>query len=193
MKNALLVLFLVSVLTACTPAITSAPTETILPMIVLSSTPIPTSTLIPATETPSPVPTDPIILMITPDSIQVERWREYQTALAKTIMSYELALCEWEVLGRSENEIYVWATCRILDNGSDSPAVIHLGVDGAIQKVEIPGTNWSSDIREMFPIEIQEIFLNNLMNYQQLSDHLTWRIEHPEESPLIVLSSTPAP
>lgn len=101
MKKALLIVFLLGILAACAPAVTPTPTETILPTIVISSTPVPSSTLIPVTETPSPVPTDPIFPMITPDPIQVERWKEYQTALAESMLSSipsETVLCEWEVL-----------------------------------------------------------------------------------------------
>lgn len=197
MKNALLVAFLVSVLTACAPAIT--PTETILPTIALSSTPVSTSTLIPVTETPSPVPTDPIIPMITPDLIQVERWKEYQTELAKSILFNlppEIVLCEWEILGRSEQEVYVWAVCEGWGGSPSSsvPALVNLEIDGSIQNIEIPGTDWSSDILRLFPSDVRGKFeYYNFGRAKEMSNHIEWRQTHPEEPPLIVLSSTPIP
>jgi len=142
--------------------------------------------------------------MITPDSIQVERWMEYESALAGTILkNVESVLCEWEILGRSDQEVYVWAVCTstfsIGNSGlfyiAEMPAVIHIGVDGAVQSVEIPGagTQYASDIRRMFPLDAQEKYFSKLINFQELTDHLKWRREHPEEPPLIVLSATPLP
>ena len=186
-------------LAACGKQAVALTAEPSIPTAVFP-TPIPTSTLIPVTIIPSPLPTQPIIPMITPDAIQVERWKEYEDALARTILSFlppEEVLCEWEILGRSEREVYVWATCDALrgGHGAASSAVIHLNADGTVQSVEKPGSGSKriSNILKMFPPEIQEIILNNLMSYSHLSDHLDWRQEHSEEPPLIVLSATPMP
>ena len=188
---------------ACGKQTVALSTETSVPKVA-SQTPLPTSTFIPVTITPSPLPTQPIISMITPDSIQVERWMEYESALAGTILkNVESVLCEWEILGRSDQEVYVWAVCTstfsIGNSGlfyiAEMPAVIHIGVDGAVQSVEIPGagTQYASDIRRMFPLDAQEKYFSKLINFQELTDHLKWRREHPEEPPLIVLSATPLP
>ena len=92
----------------------------------VSPTHIPTATLIPVTVTPSPLPTQPTVPVITPDPIQVERWKEYQTELAKLVLAqhssnefpfYETALCEWDILGRSDQEVYVWAMCGTPNSG----------------------------------------------------------------------------
>jgi hypothetical protein len=107
---------LLAFLTACGNQAIALPTQTPFPTVV-SPTPVPTSALIPVTVTPSPLPTQPIIPMITPDAIQVKRWKEYENALAKSILSFlppKEVLCEWEILGRSEQEVYVWATCAAL-------------------------------------------------------------------------------
>jgi hypothetical protein len=190
-----LFIFLLSCGNQSIPLSTEIPAPT-----VVSSTPIPTSTFPPVAVTPSPLPTEPIIPMITPDPIQVERWKEYQTELAKSLLSFlppEDVLCEWEILGRSEQEVYVWVICGALGggHGAASSAVIHLNADGTVQSVEKPGSGSKriSNILKMFPSEIEEIILNNLMSYRQLSDHLEWRQEHSEEPPLIVLSATPTP
>ncbi len=186
-------------LTACGGQVGALPADTSVPVVV-SPTLLPTFTLIPVTVTPSPLPTESIIPMITPDPIQVERWMEYQTALAKSFLSYlhpEEVICEWEILGQSDQEIYVWAICTgIIGIGTlEDPAVIHIELDGSIQIVEIPGggTDYASDIREMFPLDAQEKYFGGLIHFQELMDHLNWRREHSEEPPLIVLSVQPIP
>jgi len=174
----------------------------------VSPTPIPTSTFIPAIVTPSPLPTQPIIPVITPDPIQVERWKEYQTELAKLVLSqagdifpdYESALCEWDILGRSDREVYVWARCFAPHAGDTKPAVIHLETDGSIQKVEVPfhGSAWESVIQKLFPADIQEKIegyfdsaSSNSGRAEELRIHLLYRLTHPDVPPLIILSVIP--
>ena len=164
---------------ACGQQAVTLSAETPTPTFV-SPTLVPTSTLIPVTDIPTPLPTplptEPIIPMITPDSIQVERWKEYEDALARTLLSFlppEEVICEWEILGRSEQEVYVWAWCTsIISSGtspisgteifssSSIPAVIHLRADGSVQSVEIPGAGsyYARDISRMFPLDVQENF-----------------------------------
>lgn len=201
MKNTLFAMLLVCMLAACAPAVTPVPTET------RSSTLIPTPTFPPATETPSPAPTDPVFPVITPDPIQVERWKEYESALAQKLFPSSFIpdefLCEWEVLGKLEQELYVWTVCMsIFSVGNagfpyhmEMPAVIHVKKDGEVQEVEIPrgGTHYAADIRRMFPPTAQERYFNNLIPFQELTDHLRWRREHPEEPPLIILGITLTP
>jgi hypothetical protein len=205
MKLLLMVILLV-ILSACGQQTVVLPTETPIPTVV-SPTPVPTFTLIPVTVTPSPLPTQPIIPMLTPDTIQLERWKEYEDALAIAIFPSSFIpgefLCDWEILGRSDQEVYVWAVCTSIFSiegvgvpyGGSIPAVIHIGADGAVQSVEIPGggTDYASDIRKMFPHDAQERIFGHLINFQGLTDHLNWRREHPEEPPLIVLIATPRP
>jgi len=141
----------------------------------------------------------------------MERWKEYEDALATALFppkyipqSPSEFLCEWEILGRADQEVYVWAVCMSifsagvntgLPYGGSIPAVIHIGIDGTVQSVEIPGggTDYASDIRRMFPLDAQERIFGHLINFQELTDHLSWRRENPEELPLIVLSATPIP
>lgn len=226
MKNAVFIMSLVIMLTACAPtqanpadvqntAIALAwtdyvHTQTALPKATLP----PPATSIPPTDFPTPLPTQPIIPMITPDLIQMEKWTEYQTALATALFSPKYIpqspgefLCEWEILGQSDQEVYVWAVCMsIFSAGSNGlpyhgemPVVIHIGEDGSVQRVEIPrgGTHYASDIREMFPPAAQERYFGKLIPFRELTDHLRWRRTHPEEPPLIVLSAmsttTPTP
>ncbi len=53
--------------------------------------------------------------MITPNAIQVERWKEYELALAKKMFPSNFIpgkfLCEWEILGQAGQEEYVWVEC----------------------------------------------------------------------------------
>jgi len=144
--------------------------------------------------------------VLTPDPVQVERWKEYQTALAKTILPFvfpEHVLCEWDILGRSDSgrEIYVWTLCASVGPSGISiaasvPALVHLERNGAIHSVEIPGdgTMYAQDIVRMFPAEVRDKFdLYNSGRAGEFEKHLEWRRTHPEEPPLIVLNTTPTP
>jgi hypothetical protein len=209
-----IIILLAIILASCTPAVTLVPIETsppttLSPTAEVIATVTPSPTLTPTAEviitmTPSPMPARPTFAAITPDAVQVEGWKEYQSALAKRLMSNlptEEVLCEWEILGQSNQEVYVWAICTgtVGSNGlfpkGEVPALIHLGADGSVQSVEIPGagTYYGRDIRRLFPPDVQEKIFNHLIDYRQLSDHLEWRREHPEEPPWIVLSATPMP
>ncbi len=193
-------------LTACGKQAAALPADTSVPVVV-SPTPLPTFTLLPATVIPSPLQTQPINPAITADSIQIERWQEYEDALAKALFlsslnDYEF-LCEWEILGQSDQEIYVWTVCMSISSvgsaglpfHSTMPVVIHTQADGSVESVEIPrgGTHYAADIRQMFPADAAEKYFDGLIHFQELTDHLNWRREHPEEPPLIVLSTTPTP
>lgn len=147
------------------------------PWIVLSSLPLqPTATVIP---------------MLTPDAVQVEGWLAYETALA-TQFSYlppAQVICEWEVLGRRENEIYVWAVCgAIMDNrvGLEGLAVIYAG--GPVP------TALRSDDPAMYPRSVLERYFGGLIHFQELVDHLRARQGHVlAEPPLIILNAKRTP
>jgi hypothetical protein len=160
------------------------PTATSIPILIFASFIPPTQPALPAA--------------ITPDPIQVERWKEYEVALARALFRSSFIpdqfLCEWEILGRSESEVYVWTVCMSIfpvanDRPLDStmPVVIDISADGSIQTVEIPGggTNYASDIREMFPTYAQEKYFDSLIQFQELTDQLNWRRKHPQEPPLL--------
>ena len=212
MKTQTIIVLLTLTLAACAPG-TSTPTET--PHSSATSTPLPptstatlevTPTFVPAT----PIPTLEPPLILTPDAIQVERWQEYQTELIKVVLSgyddptlYKHSLCEWDILGRSGQEVYVWAYCATGGGGSGShPAVIHLNVDGTIQNVEAALYGYSRDsvIQELFPADVRDkIYMYYFPSVpytgrpEVLRKHLHYRREHPEELPLVVLLATPSP
>jgi len=192
-------------LTACAPAMTPVPTETSVPTAVPPTfTPTVTAIIAP---TPTPAP-QPFIPILTPDAIQVERWKEYQTVLAKSLLSYlppEEVLCEWDILGASEQILYIWVVCESaipfgttstgtdMYSSSSTPALIRLDENGSIQNVEIPAPG-ISDYQKMFPDYVQEKFESyRFGKARKLSDHIEWRRTHPDEPPLIILSATPLP
>lgn len=206
------ILLLLMVMTACVPA---QPTQTavqatalaiVYTAIAQTQTAQPTNTPLPPTitptativyPTPSPYPTEaPITFAITPDATQVERWEEYQFALAlELVRGHGIAFCEWEILGQSGNEVYVWAMCVAPDISAHRPVVIYLGTDGSIQQTDSPimySSSTETEIKKLFPPDIQEKIAgfdyNKVFAY---SDHIGLRRSHPEEPPLIVLSATP--
>ena len=197
---------LLAFLTACGKQAAALPPETLYPTNI-PPTPFPTSTLIPAT----PLPTGPTIPILTPDATQVEKWREYEDELAKLVLAqhsrmevpyYETALCEWDILGRSDQEVYVWAMCSTSHSGSTKPAVIHLISDGSIQKVEVPfhGSAWESTVQTLFPADMREkidayfySLASNSGRAEELRMHLLYRRTYPEVPPLTILSTMPMP
>jgi hypothetical protein len=138
----------------------------------------------------------------------LETWQDYELALGKKLLDFALergpVLCEWELLGLTDLEVYLYVLCKATEPLTDDsttlpsanmPVVIHLDENGEIQEVEIPGpgTLFAKDIRRMFPLEAQVRIFDDLINYQQMGDHLLWRLDHPEEPPLFVLNATSQP
>jgi len=203
---ALLVVFLVSCAPALTPVQTVTPPPTSMQAsatstaILVPLTPVPEINLV--TETPSP-PEPLFIPVITPNALQVASWKQYQAALAKSLlreMPPEMILCEWDILGQTDQEVYVWALCRAPDAGAIDPAVIHLNADGSINNVKTPqhGSTMEANIQKIFPVEIQKkisYYLSPLFSERihALEIHLQYRLTHSDESPLIMLTVTPMP
>lgn len=202
-------LTLFSVLAACGTYNTTTPTEASFSTAAVSTPTIPSPTM-----TLSPVPTRLIVPIVTPDEIQVARWKEYEEALAKAFFNYipsEEVVCEWEILGQSEQEVYVYAYCATIYSSGfsqgDIPAVIHIRADGSVIDAEIPGagSSYASDIRRMFPPEAQERIFVQPSEYFgtdaywgdiERSDRLRWRRGHPDDPPWIILKAllaTPTP
>lgn len=202
------IIFLV-LLVACGKQSTTLPPATAVP-IVVSPTMIPTSTFVPVTILATPLPTLPIIPLITPDSIEIQRWQEYEDALAATFFKTSIltaeVVCDWEILGRGNQEVYVYADCAGIYSAApyrgSIPAVIHIRADGSVINAEIPGggSSYGTDIRRMFPPEAQErIFVqpNDYIGSDaywraiERSDRLRWRRGHPDDPPWIVLKALP--
>jgi len=181
-----IIALLVILLASCAPAAAPVP--------ALNVSPLPGATA-------SLQPT--IAGVMTPDAVQVEKWKEYETALAKAVFNVEApknVLCEWVILGQSGQEVYVWALCRAPDAGAIDPAVIHLNADGSINNVKTPqhGSTMEANIQKIFPVEIQKkisYYLSPLFSERihALEIHLQYRLTHSDESPLIMLTVTPMP
>ena len=188
-----LVLFCLSACAEATPETTPSPPQTY--------TPIPSA--IP-THTPTPIPTQLAGIL--------KHWREYEIALGQSMLPTsptDEVICEWEVLGESDNELYVWAFCTTtapyaqtedVYPSISTPAVIQLDEKDEVLSVIRPGggTHYAPDIREMFPIKVQEIIFSYSFNLQRLKNHLFLRKENSYMSPLVVLDAarpthTPTP
>ena len=206
MKAHIVLAFLIISLASCVPAaIVASPTNTSVP--APTYTPVqPTPTLELTLAPSTPLPTEPTIPILTPDAIQVARWEEYQTALAKCVLSFggcdysnpESVLCEWDILGRSDQELYVWAECLDTNAAGRAPLLIYLETDGSIQKVRFGGYKGQDYNLELFPAYVREkifLYTNSINSARtlELRSHLTWREEHRDQPPLIVLNATPAP
>lgn len=106
-------------------------------------------------------------------------------------------MCEWELLGQSARQVYVWARCRLLDYRQTEmsvPAVIDLSENGDIQKVTIPenGVDWEKSIIALFPADIQKrIFARGPFPIADM-DHIEFRKQNGGP-PLIVILGTPMP
>jgi len=211
MKKHAAIALLIVLLTACAPTadipvnVQNTAMSVAQTGIALTQTALPTPTVIPtATPEATLIPTLPPPPIITPDVVQVERWQEYQTELIKVLLIqylstlHDLALCEWDILGRFEQKLYVWALCTLPGGGgANIPTIIHINTDGSVQNVEVPsrGSTWEADINKMFPNEVQEKFdtytgqsyLDGRL--REMSNHIKYRRQHPETPPMVVLSS----
>jgi len=128
----------------------------------------------------------------------LERWMEYEHALAMKLLGTTEAICEWEVLGQTARDVYVWAVCQInslaIGTATSVPAVLSLENGGRIEGVQIPGdgTRYEIDIRQLFPPDLQEEILSTEVDTEAMWDHLQWRHKNPGP-PLIVLSGGTLP
>lgn len=193
-----------------------ARTQTALPSISTSSTtvvtpPPATLTLTPEVTLPAPTLTPPpptLPPMITPDAYQVEHWKEYQVELAKRVLAdgggvvstHEAALCEWDILGYSAQEVYVWAQCASPNAGGAGPAVIRLNIDNSVFDViyAFPGADRDSRIRSLFPVGVQEkiglyfsYWSSDSGIVHELRLHLQYRRMRPDLPPLVILLTMP--
>jgi hypothetical protein len=204
MKIIIIIVFPALILMACISAQPTVVVDTqstlnsiIQTSIVQTQTAFPTSTPFPSTfiptativyPTPSLIPIQTSMIVITPNAIQVERWREYQAELARVVLAQhaqgtvpfpELVLCEWDILGGSEQEVYVWAACSFVGLGQ-GPAVIHLDTDGSIQSVEyaFPGYDRDIVIQRLFPEDVQAriaVYFNSERS-KQMNAHMEYRL-----------------
>lgn len=174
-----------------------------------TSTFSPTFTSIPGpTFTPSPMPTQFPFPNITPNAEQLSKWREYEDALAARLLSRDYLLggkiiCEWKLLGAEPGKLFAWARCTQTTpidesefySSSDVPVVILIDESNNVLEILKPGAGslYAKDIREFFPPDVQERIFSHQIDFSRMSEHLDYRRDHPEESPLIVKDMTPSP
>ena len=137
---------------------------------------------------------------IPPTAAGAPHWVEVESALAHQFLPEGIqGLCEWEILGQTTQDVFVWALCEGNSFssgpvGMSAPAVIRLATDGHIQTVTVPrdGALYSQDVKALFPLELHErIFAYTLT--PQIERHLQTRLAHPGMPPLIALTGTPSP
>lgn len=144
-------------------------------------------------EQPSIIPAQSII----PTQTSTPRWKIYEKALSKAVVNTNDGLCEWEILGNSGNEVYVWALCKVkepIGTAGSVPAVIRLAQTGEIEKVDIPkdGNFYSQDIQALFPVEIQEKVFLSTFDGPAAEKHIDKRLKS-NEPPMIEISGIPLP
>ncbi|MEW6239557.1 MAG: hypothetical protein AB1564_01945 [Chloroflexota bacterium] len=179
MKTQIVIAQLAIILGACAPLVTPLPTE-----IFIQTGVSPTATTVYPTS--SPIPTQPPLPIFTPDAIQIERWQEYQTELAKALFvynpsfpiwgygpdAYTDALCEWDILRQRGQQVYVWVACAPASNSPlkgnsrvvrQNPAVIYLEPNGAVRGISVAEESIDHQSQllvydlNLFSIDIQEI------------------------------------
>lgn len=176
--------------------LTMAAMPTTTPTLTPTTTYTPTATIVYPTWTPPP--TQIFFPVTTPDPTQLEKWQEYETALAHSLLPevlQESVLCEWAVLGRDSMDVYVMALCGNTSVYATAPTVIHLDENNSIESIEIvkPDSMRDANIRRLFPLDVQNIVYSEAMKLirEELAEHLKQRLSHPKELPWIVLWATP--
>ena len=142
-------------------------------------------------------PSDSPTLIADPTQTSTPRWMEYERALSKAVVNTSDGLCEWEILGKSELKVYVWAECRVrepIGSAGSVPAVIQLAKNGEIEEVIIPrdGMDYSIDVQALFPYEIQEKVFNPTFDGPTAEEHIDERLK-TNGPPLIVIDGIPLP
>lgn len=125
------------------------------------------------------------------------RWKTYEAALAEAIVRTDEALCEWEIWGVSDREVYVWALCKVkapIGSAGSGPAAIYLGNSGEILEVALPGDGmgYSDRVQKLFPSDVQKKIFALEFDAPAAEDHIDERMT-TNGPPLIVLSGTPLP
>ena len=79
------------------------------------------------------------------------------TMLGKALVNDAKAWCEFEIWGREENTMFVWALCEARTGTTVSaPAVVGIKGDKAISvKVPRDGSFYAPDVKALFPEAVQ--------------------------------------
>jgi len=118
----------------------------------------------------SPVDTSqpPVGATETVEVPSLPRWMGYEQTLSAVLLAGtgEEGFCEWDILGHTDTDVYVWALCQVRSSGdgaaSMSPAVIYLSADGRIDRVAMPReSSYLDDIKSLFPSDLQACAMDN--------------------------------
>ncbi len=89
--------------------------------------------------------------------------RDLESALASQLFDDPTTLCEWQIWGEADQEMYLWAVCESADgSGVSTPVVVHIergeGDVWRVREIESPrdGTFYDQDVRMLFPPDVQE-------------------------------------
>ena len=142
-------------------------------------------------------PSDSPTLIADPTQTSTPRWMEYERALSKAVVNTDDALCEWEILGTSGDEVYVWTLCKVkepIGTAGSGPVVIQLGEGGKIEKVSLPrdGNFYPKDIQVLFPQDIQNKISHLAFNSEDAENHIDERLVS-KGPPLIAIEGTSLP
>ena len=99
------------------------------------------------------------------------------TMLGKALVADAKAWCEFEVWGREENTLFVWALCEARSGTTASvPAVVGIKDDKAIGiKIPRDGANYSRDVKALFPEAVQRRILRQEFDVKAALERITKR------------------
>ena len=172
-----------------------------------SSNPTATPSMVPVTRSRTPAPTaaaqtTPLPPTVKPTAPVGPPWKRVQCALASALLSppgqKSRGICEWQILGKTDAEVYLWAMCQAAGEPEgpavSAPAVIRLDQSGRIVGVDVPrdGERYGPDIRELFPSAIQEVIFNHNVDTDAMWAHIQKRHKTPQP-PLVVQGKTLSP
>ncbi|MFO7943537.1 MAG: hypothetical protein R6U51_04465 [Anaerolineales bacterium] len=171
------------------------------------SSPTATPSMVPVTQSRTSAPTaaaqsTPLSPTVEPTAPGGTPWKRVQCALASALLSppgqKSRGICEWQILGKSDAEVYLWAMCQAAGEPEgpavSAPVVIRLDQSGRIVGVDVPrdGELYGPDVRELFPSSIQEVIFSHNIDTDAMWAHIQKRHKTPQP-PLVVQEKTPSP
>jgi predicted small lipoprotein YifL len=188
MKNRLYMLCLLAILpslAACAPL--AGPLAAVPP--APAQTQLPTATSLPATVT-----------------LQLPRWKYWERALGDILngpsgnthpdLSQDHGRCEWDIYGRSDTDVYVWAYCELYQKGlgvtaSSGPAIVRLAQDGSISEVISPED--TAGMRTLVPADIWLRITKRDFDVAGAQKDIGLRLADPTLPPLIIQQGVQLP
>ena len=111
-----------------------------------------------------------------------------EQALAKAAFpSGDRVLCNWQILGKNEQELYAWVFCQMVapPHGTTSaPVVIKLNANGHYGQVILYEDEAST--LELFPAVVRKRVLDQDFDFNSLNKRMNERLATPSLPPLII-------